>query len=371
MGCVFASDRELLSSIPVQWLQLFYALQLTDDDVLRLHRVFCSFKVSICSESEDPLRRTINVSDLSLYLNINHTAFNEKSLGILDRTQSGALTVQYDDAAAADDDAAPLDNVSVHSLTVGMVDFRQFVLVSWNLSTLSYDGMCQFVYDLYHSSSASEDQQFMLLPEITLLIRDLHDKQLETSPNLQEIMSEVRRVDEKQHIDYSSYKALCNQYKLILFPAFLLQERLRSTLFWGRSEAKFLGSRTALALACKSESLKRSAADGYTPLMELLVMFVSSSSSLDNGSILKGLIRKDRRGDRAGDDYWSDAKTDERGSSSPKETRSRNGKSASTGRGSLSDDVGVTAVSGSSPSSSVSMSKKMLRVARESLFGQW
>jgi len=372
MGCVFSSDRELLSSIPVQWLQLFYALQLTDDDVLRLHRVFYSFKVSICSESEDPLRRTINISDLSLYLNINHTVFNEKSLGILDRTQSGALTVQYDDDDDDDDDdAAPLDNVSIHSLNVGMVDFRQFVLVSWNLSTLSYDGMCQFVYDLYHSSSASEDQQFMLLPEITLLIRDLHDKQLETSPNLQDIMSEVRRVDKKQHIDYSSYKALCNQYKLILFPAFLLQERLRSTLFWGRSEAKLLGSRTALALACKSESLKRSAADGYTPLMELLLMYASSSSSLDNGSILKGLIRKDRRGDRAGDDYWSDAKTDERGSSSPKETRSRNGKSASTGRGSLSDDDGVTAVSGSSPSSSVSMSKKMLRVARESLFGQW
>lgn len=253
-----------------------------------------------------------------------------------------------------------------------MVDFRQFVLVSWNLSTLSYDGMCQFVYDLYHSSSASasEDQQFMLLPEITLLIRDLHDKQLETSPNLQEIMSEVRRMDEKQHIDYFSYKALCNQYKLILFPAFLLQERLRSILFWGRSEAKLLGSRTALALASKSESLKRSAADGYTPLMELLLLYASSSSSLDNGSILKGLVRKDRRGDRAGNDYWSDGKTDERGSSSPKETRSRNGKSASTGRGSLSDDDGVTAGSGSTPSSSVSMSKKMLRVARESLFGK-
>lgn len=89
---MFASDRELLSNIPAQWMQLFYALQLADEDVLRLHRVFYSFKVSIGSESEDPLLRTINISDLSLYLNINHTVFNEKSLGILDRTQSGAMT---------------------------------------------------------------------------------------------------------------------------------------------------------------------------------------------------------------------------------------------------------------------------------------
>lgn len=256
-----------------------------------------------------------------------------------------------------------------------MVDFRQFVLVTWNLSTLSYDGMCQFVYDLYHSSSsassASEDQQFMLLHEITLLIRDLHDKQLETSPNLQEIMSEVRRVDEKQHIDYASYKALCNQHKLILFPAFLLQERLRSTLFWGRSEAKLIGSRTALALASKSESFKRSSADGYTSLMELLLLYASSSSSVDNGSssILKGLVRKDHRSDVVGDDYWSDVKTDDRGSSSLKETRSRTGKTASTSRGSLSNDGDAAVVSRGSPS--LSVSKRMLRVARESLFGQW
>jgi len=91
MGCVFASDRELLSNIPVQWLQLFYALQLVDEDVLRLHRVFFSFKESIGSEHEDPLRRTININDLSIYLNINHTSFIEKSMGILDRTQSGAV----------------------------------------------------------------------------------------------------------------------------------------------------------------------------------------------------------------------------------------------------------------------------------------
>lgn len=261
-----------------------------------------------------------------------------------------------------------------------MVDFRQFVLVTWNLSTLSYDGMCQFVYDLYHSSSsassASEDQQFMLLHEITLLIRDLHDKQLETSPNLQEIMSEVRRVDEKQHIDYASYKALCNQHKLILFPAFLLQERLRSTLFWGRSEAKLIGSRTALALASKSESFKRSSADGYTPLMELLLLYASSSPvDIGSSSILKGLVRKDHRSDVVGDDYWSDVKTDDRGSSSLKETRSRTGKTASTSRGSLSNDADDAAdgdaavVSRGSPS--LSVSKRMLRVARESLFGQW
>jgi len=238
-----------------------------------------------------------------------------------------------------------------------MVDFRQFVLASWNLSTLSYDGMCQFVYDLYHST-ASEDNQFMLLPEITLLVRDLHDKQLEISPNLQEIMSEVRRMDERQHVDYASYKALCNQYKFILFPAFLLQERLRATLFWGKTEAKLLGSRSALA--CKTtktnESPKRSASDEYTPLMELL-----DALAVDNGSILKGLVRKDN----ASYD-WSDVKMDDRAGPS-KETRSRSsGKPASSGHGSPSNDA---ADRGSSASS---VSKRALRMARESIFGgQW
>ena len=93
MGCVLASDRELLNNIPMQWLQLFYALQLADEDVVRLHRVFFSFKESIGSEHEDPLRRTINISDLSLYLNITHTVFNEKAFGILDSTQSGVMNV--------------------------------------------------------------------------------------------------------------------------------------------------------------------------------------------------------------------------------------------------------------------------------------
>lgn len=120
MGCMFASDREVLDSIPAQWLQLFYALQLADEDVLRLHRVFYSFKVSIGSESEDPLRRTINISDLSLYLNINHTVFNEKSLGILDRTQSGGCgddstcPLHYDDAATPLDSICPFTAFSVY-----------------------------------------------------------------------------------------------------------------------------------------------------------------------------------------------------------------------------------------------------------------
>jgi hypothetical protein len=113
--------------------------------------------------------------------------------------------------------------------------------------------------------------------------------------------------------------------------------------------------------------------------MELLLLYASSSSSssVDNGSssILKGLVRKNHRSDGVGDDYWSDVKTDDRGPSSLKETRSRTGKTASTSRGSLShndadgDDSAAVVVSRGSPS--LSVSKRMLRVARESLFGQW
>lgn len=95
MGCSDSIERR----IPPEWYQQFVALKMTKSEMAKLLRVYKKIDVDGSG--------TVDLPELFVFLNIEHTPFTERVFNIFDMNGTGK------------------------------VDFREFVLSLWNYCTLS------------------------------------------------------------------------------------------------------------------------------------------------------------------------------------------------------------------------------------------
>ena len=118
----------------------------------------------------------------------------------------------------------------------GEIDFMEFVLCLWNYCSFNMPRLVRFAFELYDG----DDSGVLEMNEIELLIKDVYGGKLDNNPRIERILT-LLDADGDGEVTYSEFKGFNSQYPILLFPAYRMQEILRSKIlgrrYWERQES--------------------------------------------------------------------------------------------------------------------------------------
>lgn len=116
----------------------------------------------------------------------------------------------------------------------GVIDFREFVVSLWNYCTLSNANLDIFAFDLYDTDSSGE----LSIEEVDKMIREVYGSEIHKNPRLVGVLKTLRDNNWTSVVDLEKFRGFARQNQGILFPAFLLQQKIQNAIlgrrFWGK-----------------------------------------------------------------------------------------------------------------------------------------
>lgn len=202
-GCLGSQYRDIYSKNEKinLWKKDFEQLNLTEQDVGRLYRVF-RFVDSDGSGSVD-------IGELLVNLNIDTSPFTQRIFSIFD------------------DDAS------------GHIDFKEFVMSLWNYCTLGKSTLVIFAFDLYDNDSSGSIGP----EEVIKMLKDIYSDSYSTNGNAKAVAKDLASLEAADGvIDVEDFKQFSKTHPALLFPAFDLQINMRSGVlgseFWEFQSSK-------------------------------------------------------------------------------------------------------------------------------------
>jgi len=117
----------------------------------------------------------------------------------------------------------------------GEIDFMEFVLCLWNYCSFNMPRLVRFAFELYDGDNSGA----LEMNEVEVLIKDVYGGSLENNPRIERII-ELLDSDGDGSVTYSEFKKFNQQYPILLFPAYRMQEKLRAKIlgrkYWEKQE---------------------------------------------------------------------------------------------------------------------------------------
>lgn len=179
----------------IQFRKTFNCLGVTDGEVGKLYKMFCSIDVD---GSKD-----VDIAEVLAHLHVEKTFFNKRVFGLLDADASGEL------------------------------NFEEFMVGLWNYCSVEDIHFEHFAFDLYdadHSGNIDiEEAQFM--------VKDIYGAEFEHNVHAKRAYHKLAEL-EISKIDFKAFAAFAHKHPAMLYPAFALQMNLKKYImgnaFWHR-----------------------------------------------------------------------------------------------------------------------------------------
>lgn len=173
----------------------------------------------------------------------------------------------------------------------GQIDFREFVVASWNYCTLSKGALVMFAFDLYDRDHSG----VMDRSEVQCLLKDVYGKDFAHALQAQYILKRLQALSDAEnqtdigmYIDHAAFFEFCQHYPGLLYPAFNLQHQIRTKILGERfwllkagarlflSDGKYISAGKLIQLhlertAMKSFSSKYKDFEDQRPVKEVLL----------------------------------------------------------------------------------------------------
>jgi len=202
MGAVISQRKHF--PLPLAILQahgpLFRTLGLRQWQVQKIYNVFASIDVDRSGQ--------LDMFEVLDHLKVRRTMFTERVFKIFDEDGSGS------------------------------VDFREFVLSTWNYATLSKHSLVMFAFDLYDSDGSGS----IGVEEMKALCKDVYGAEFVRSRLAREIVAKIERLDDTsiggKGVSVEKFSKFCETHPGLLYPAFSFQLSLQKAIvgeqFWKR-----------------------------------------------------------------------------------------------------------------------------------------
>ena len=210
--CGFHSDIRVTAEFYAQnprfekFRASFASLRLRGESLKKMYEVFVSMDVDASGD--------ISVKEFFRYLGIKRTSFAKRTFCLFD----------YDDS--------------------GELDFREFVVSLWNYCTSDSYALMSFAFDLYDLDGSG----MISKEEMAMVCKEVYGDEIDNSSRAQNIIKKLQRSnnraggedveDAEPECDKFGFVNFCKRHPALLFPAFMLQQRLREEIlgraFWKR-----------------------------------------------------------------------------------------------------------------------------------------
>ena len=190
--------HDAISENTITW----QALGLKSRDVMRLFKVFQQIDADGSGE--------VDIVEFLNYFRLKRTKFSKRAFLLMDEDGSGAL------------------------------DFREFVVATYNYCTVSADALTLFAFDLYDDDASG----FIDGEEMTRMVKDIWGNGYKHSIYSLKILDLLARKIDVQ-ISHEAFDRFAKKHPAMLFPAFQMQKTLQRRIvglgFWhrlGRNQQK-------------------------------------------------------------------------------------------------------------------------------------
>jgi len=194
MGCSFSSSGDIERKIPSSWFKLFRALKLTPAEINGFYKLFRKIDVDNSG--------SIDTVELLTLLDIENTRFTEQVLAVFDGDKSGK------------------------------VDFREFLMCTWNYCTVGDASLDLFAFDLYDEDGSGRLGQ----DELVQMLKDIYGRNYKNNQQAKMVEAELKKLDGKKGLNIEVFRTFARTHRGLLFPAFKLQRQLQSAVlgeaFW-------------------------------------------------------------------------------------------------------------------------------------------
>mmetsp|Transcript_7290 Transcript_7290/g.10839 ORF Transcript_7290/g.10839 Transcript_7290/m.10839 type:complete len:411 (-) Transcript_7290:260-1492(-) len=215
MGCGSSlSDGDISAFIAVYttYQRDFTALRLTEIDVKHLYKVF----IDLDEEGSG----FVNISDICARCGVKETLFTRRALSIYDEHNKGAVT------------------------------FHEFVVLLWNICTLSTMALVDYVFELYDTDGSKDID----LEEALVLITDMYGEQFSKNLEAVRVHREISHLKKVKTIDINVFHYFVKVNYSLMDPAYGLQRQLINGIlgeeFWvrhGKRRVESYGSKGYLS----------------------------------------------------------------------------------------------------------------------------
>ncbi len=169
-------------------VQTFRKLKIRDDDVNHLFSKFLEIDKDFSGE--------IDLDEFYRYFKLSRTPFADRVFSIMDEDGSGEI------------------------------DFREFVIAIWNYCTFDLPALVLFAFGLFDLDGSG----FLDGSEVQQIVREVYGDTYENNARVQRIV-ELIDSDGDGVISFREFQEFNRKYPAILFPAFKLQNHIRSKVF--------------------------------------------------------------------------------------------------------------------------------------------
>ncbi|GBG33868.1 Calcium-dependent protein kinase 1 [Hondaea fermentalgiana] len=193
-----AASRGRLPPEALEHMALFRTIGLNERHVEKLYRGFSKIDKDGSGE--------LSLFELLDHLKVSKTPFTKRVFSIFDEDGSGSI------------------------------DFREFVLSTWNYATLTKSTLIIFAFDLYDGDESGS----MELEEIMDMCKDVYGADFEKSRLAAQIIDKIHKLNDPTRgsgiITLEKFAVFCEHHPGLLYPAFTFQQALQKAIigvtFW-------------------------------------------------------------------------------------------------------------------------------------------
>jgi len=196
LGCT-ASSSIIYSLVPeIGKMQTdFYCLNLSEHDVGKMYSVFISIDMNSNGYIES--------DELSKKLKLRATTFSDRIFNLFDMNHSGRI------------------------------DFRSFVLTTWNFCTVEKTSLERLIFDMYDE----DDGGAIETKHIHKFLKDIYGAEFKKNQNVQKAVDGLVEFQRSSNLmSADAFHTFCRRHAYILYPVTVLQSTLRDMVlgrdFW-------------------------------------------------------------------------------------------------------------------------------------------
>lgn len=177
---------------------LFDAMKLSKDEIRKFNKRFRKYDMDKSG--------LIDIVEFLTLIDVERTRFTERVFAVFDQDKSGRI------------------------------NFREFVLSVWNYCTLSKASLELFTFDLYDENGSG----ILARDEVQSMLKEIYGRDgMKSNPRAKQIERELMQLDKQRDLNIEAFQIFSKTHHNLLFPAFMLQLKLRRKVlgeaFWNKA----------------------------------------------------------------------------------------------------------------------------------------
>lgn len=191
--------------------EIFAQLCIDDDTINLLYSKFCEIDVDNSGE--------IDIEEFYQFFKLQRSSFADRCFTIMDEDGSG------------------------------QVDFCEFVSCVWNYCSFDLPGLVKFAFGMFDLDGSG----MIEVHELRELIIFVYGDQWQSNVRIQRIVDQIATAEDSS-ISFNDFQSFNRRYPALLFPAFLMQEKMRDQLY-GRNWWEMISEERGSSGGMRSQSI--------------------------------------------------------------------------------------------------------------------